>query len=82
MHTHPNNASRASGHVYFHKGVRGPVWRMKFRLDGKQFNRTLGPAWTAKKGRPPAGHYTKRTAQQALNAILADARTWASARGG
>lgn len=33
----------------------------------------LGPAW-AGHGRPPAGHYTERTAEDALQQILADAR--------
>jgi integrase len=33
----------------------------------------LGPAWT-ERSRPPAGYYTRKTAQDALDELLADAR--------
>jgi integrase len=47
---------------------------MKYRLtDGRQVMKLLGPAWT-ERSRPPAGYYTKRTAEEELNALLADAR--------
>src|SRR3954464_15804400 len=63
-----------SGHVYRFEGKRRPVWRAKYRLpDGRQVNRTIGPAWTAR-GRPPAGYFTKRTAQAWLRDVLAQAR--------
>lgn len=52
-----------SGHVSRYDGKRRSVWRVKYRLpDGRQVKKTLGPAWTAR-GRPPAGYFTKRTAE-------------------
>src|SRR3954464_1104662 len=63
-----------SGHVYRVEGKRRPVWRAKYRLpDGRQVNRTIGPAWT-ERGRPPAGYYTKRTAEAWLRDVLVQAR--------
>jgi integrase len=63
-----------SGHVFRVDGARGPVWRAKYRLpDGRQVQKKLGPAWTGR-GRPAAGYYTKRTAEQWLDQILASAR--------
>ncbi len=60
-----------SGHVYRFEGKRRPVWRAKYRLpDGRQVKKTLGPAWTAR-GRPPAGYFTRRTAEAWLRATLA-----------
>lgn len=57
--------SRVTGHVY--------------RLaDGKQVQRKLGPAHTGR-GRPADGHFTDRTAREALDAILTDARRGALA---
>lgn len=63
-----------SGHVYRFEGKRRPVWRAKYRLpDGRQVNRTIGPAWS-ERGRPPAGYYTKRTAEAWLRDVLGRAR--------
>jgi integrase len=63
-----------SGHVYRIEGKRRPVWRAKYRLpDGRQVKRTIGPAWT-ERGRPPAGYFTKRTADAWLRDVLAQAR--------
>jgi integrase len=62
-----------SGHVYRFEGKRRPTWRAKYRLpDGRQAHKTLGPAWTAR-GRPPAGYFTKRTAEAWLRNTLAEA---------
>ena len=67
-------AARPSGHVYRHDGRRGPVWRALYRLpDGRRVHRTLGPAWTGR-GRPPAGYFTKRLAEDWLREILDQAR--------
>jgi integrase len=66
--------SHISGHVSLVKRKRGDAWHVKYRLaDGKQVKKKLGPAWTTA-GRPPAGYFTKRTAQEALQEILTDAR--------
>lgn len=49
--------SSVSGHVFRYEGKRRPVWRAKYRLpDGRQVQKTIGPAWTAR-GRPPAGYF-------------------------
>ncbi len=68
-------AARApSGHVFRVERARGPAWYAKYRLpDGRQVQRRLGPAWTAR-GRPAAGYFTKRTAEDALRRILDEAR--------
>ncbi|HEX6697975.1 MAG TPA: site-specific integrase, partial [Solirubrobacteraceae bacterium] len=56
------------------EGRRRPVWRAKYCLpDGRQVQRTIGPAWTAR-GRPPRGFYTRRTAEAWLRDILEQAR--------
>jgi Phage integrase, N-terminal SAM-like domain len=41
--------------------------------DRRQIKKRLGPAWT-NRGRPPVGYFTKRTAEAALDEILAAAR--------
>src|SRR4051794_41432223 len=71
-----------SGHVSRYDGTRRSVWRAKYRLpDGRQVKKTLGPAWTSR-GRPPAGYYTKRTAEAWLRRTLAEAAAGTIARGG
>ena len=64
-----------SGYVFRVEGKRRPVWRAKYRLpDGRQVQRTNGPAWTAR-GRPAADYFTKRTAEAWLSSVLSAART-------
>ena len=47
---------------------------MKYRLpDGRQVQKKLGPAWT-ERGRPPAGYFTKRLAEDSLRSVLDEAR--------
>jgi integrase len=66
--------AHVSGHVVLRQGSRGAVYYLKYRLpDGRQIKRRLGKAWT-QRGRAPAGYYTARTADEALQTILADAR--------
>jgi integrase len=63
-----------SGHVFRADRKRGPVWYAKYRLpDGRQVQRRIGPAWTGR-GRPLAGSYTKRMAEDWLRGILDQAR--------
>jgi integrase len=63
-----------SGHVFLVQRVRGAVWYAKYRLpDGRQVQKKIGPAW-ADRGRPSAGHYTKRTAEIWLQDVLAEVR--------
>jgi integrase len=66
--------ARVTGHASLRERKRGPVWYLKYRLvDGRQVQKLLGPAWTAR-SRPPAGYYTRKTADEALQELLADAR--------
>lgn len=63
-----------SGHVYRVKRKHGAVWYAKYRLpDGRQVQRKLGPAWS-ERGRPPAGYFTKRLAEDWLHDVLHQAR--------
>jgi hypothetical protein len=64
-----------SGHVFRVERERGPVWYAEYRLpDGRQILKRIGPAWTGR-GRPPAGYFTKRTAEDWLRGILDQTRT-------
>src|SRR3954464_11952060 len=63
-----------SGHVFRVERNRGPAWYAKYRLpDGRQVQKRIGSAWTAR-GRPAAGYYTKRTAEDWLRDVLDQAR--------
>jgi integrase len=54
--------------------ARGPAWYAKYRLpDGRQVQKKLGLAWTGR-GRPPAGYFTKRLAEDWLRDVLEQAR--------
>jgi hypothetical protein len=43
-------ARPASGNVYLLKGKRGAVWYMRYRLDGRESRKRIGPAWTGRAG--------------------------------
>src|SRR5215210_6349862 len=62
-------APRVSGTVYRRARKNGDQWYAKGRINGRQFKRRIGPVWT-QRGRPPTGYYTRRTAEDALQAIL------------
>jgi integrase len=63
-----------SGHVFRVERARGPVWYAKYRVpDGRQVQKKLGPAWTGR-GRPAAGYFTKRLAEDWLRSTLEEAR--------
>jgi integrase len=54
--------------------TRGAVWYAKYRLpDGRQVQKKIGPAWS-ERGRPPAGYYTKRLAEDWLRDVMDQAR--------
>ncbi len=72
MHDQPSHHRSATGHVYRVERKRGDQWYAKYRSHGQQVQRRLGPAWSGK-GRPPAGFFTKRTAEAELRRILGDA---------
>ena len=64
---------RVTGHVFLAKRKRGAKWYAKYRLpDGRQVQKMLGPAWS-ERGRPPEGHYTRKTAEAELRRLLTDA---------
>jgi integrase len=74
MRTQPTARRAASGNVYLKKGKKGATWHMRYRLpDGTESRKAIGPAAPGN-GRPPEGTFTKRTAQQHLQAFLTDAR--------
>ncbi len=63
-----------SGHVFRVERKAGAVWYAKYRLpDGRQVQRKIGPAWS-ERGRPPAGYFTKRLAEDWLRSLLDEAR--------
>lgn len=58
-----------SGNVYLDP-PECSVWFMRYRLpNGKESRRKIGPNW-AKRGRPPEGFYTERTAEKVLSDLL------------
>jgi integrase len=64
-----------SGQVAIIKRKRGPVWYARYRLpSGRQVQKLLGPVWTGS-GRPPAGYFTKRTAEDWLRKTLIEGQT-------
>src|SRR4051794_39134613 len=66
------NDRAVTGHVHLRRGKRGNVFYLRCRLpSGEQVQRRLGPEWT-ERGRPPAGHYTRRMADAALRETLVD----------
>jgi integrase len=63
-----------TGHVFRVERARGPVWYAKYRLpDGRQVQKKIGPAWMGR-GRPAAGTFTRRTAEDWLREVLDQAR--------
>ena len=68
-------AAAATGYVYLRRSKRGPdKWYAKYRIGDRQMKKCLGPAASAKGGRPVAGTLTRRQAEAELDAILTDAR--------
>src|ERR1700730_14954433 len=62
-----------SGHVFRRERKSGDRWMAKWRGGGGPHQRVLGKVWSGR-GKPAAGHMTKRGAQHALDEILTDAR--------
>ena len=74
MPSENGSVARTSGHVKLRKGKRGSVWYLRYRrADGSHGRQRLGPNWTGR-GRPPAGYYTRRLADDALQELLTDLR--------
>ena len=71
---HHAPAQPPTGHVFRVERARGPIWYAKYRLpDGRQVQKKIGPAWS-ERGRPPAGYFTKRLAEDWLRDLLDQAR--------
>lgn len=63
-----------SGHVKLRERVHGDQWYLKYRTpSGRQLERKLGPAWK-ERSRPPAGYFTRKTAEIALAELLGELR--------
>lgn len=68
------SGGRVTGHVAQRQRKRGAVYYLRYRFeDGRQVQKLLGPAWT-ERSRPPAGYYTRKTAEQELQSVLVKAR--------
>jgi integrase len=68
-------AKRVTGHLKLIERKGGRVWYLKTRVPGRtpeQTTERLGAFWNG--GRPPAGHYTRRMAEDALSDYLAAER--------
>ncbi len=79
---HLQTSRPISGHLRLREGKRSATWYAKYRgpvrlpdrsIAIKQTETRIGAAWTGT-GRPPAGTYTRRTAQAWLDAKLTDLR--------
>jgi hypothetical protein len=71
-----SQGSRVTGHVQERQLKRGPTFYLKTRVPGRVPEQTtvvLGPEHVGK-GRCPEGCYTRRMAEEALQAFLTDAR--------
>jgi integrase len=63
-----------TGHVFRVERKRGVSWYAKYRLPNwRQIQKKLGPA-RSERGRPPAGYFTKRLAENWLRETLHAAR--------
>jgi hypothetical protein len=70
-----DRVASGSGFVFRVERSSGPIWYAKYRLpgSGRQVKKKIGPAWTGR-GRPPAGFYSQRTANDWLDDVLDEAR--------
>jgi integrase len=73
MHPHARRRRAVTGHLVRYEGKRGSSWYARLQLpDGRRKNVVIGRVWRGK-GRPPAGHLTRRQADAALRALIVDA---------
>jgi integrase len=64
--------SRTTGHVKLIDRKSGQKFYAKYRANGEQTTRLIGPAWL-KRGRPPAGHFTRQMAEAELRCMMDEA---------
>src|SRR5918992_5784058 len=69
----------ATGHVKLIERKRGPQFYAKFRVNGHQTTRLIGPAWL-KRGRAPEGHFSRAMAEVELHRVMDEASTATNGR--
>jgi integrase len=67
------------GNLYLREGRRTSTWYIRWRDHNGEHRKALGPNWTGK-GKPPAGHFRRREAEQALQELLVKARAGQASR--
>jgi integrase len=72
MATRHRTDDRPSGHVKLIERKTGPKFYAKYRVNGKQTTRLIGPAWL-KRGRAPEGYYTPAMAEITLLQMMEEA---------
>jgi integrase len=71
--------SYVGGNVYLRKGRRTATWYVRWRDGNGEHRKVLGPNWT-EKGKPPAGYFREREAEQVLQELLVKARAGEASR--
>ena len=76
MSTRQPRTGRVSGHLKLIERKSGPIWYVKTRVPGRtpEQTTTFLAAAHVSGGKPPAGHLTRRQAQDALADILTEER--------
>src|SRR5918992_4876568 len=69
----------ATGHVKLIERKRGPQFYAKFRVNGHQTTRLIGPAWL-KRGRAPEGCFPRAMAEVELHRLMDEEATAKPAR--
>ena len=64
--------SPTTGHIKLIERQSGPKFYAKYRANGEQTTRLIGPAWL-KRGRAPEGHFTRPMAEVELHRMMAEA---------
>ena len=75
----PPGHNYVGGNVYLREGRRQSTWYVRWRDGNGEHRKALGPDWTGK-GKPPAGYFRRREAEQALQELLVKARAGEASR--
>jgi integrase len=71
--------SYVGGNVYLREGRLKSTWYVRWRDGNGEHRKVLGPHWS-QKGKPPAGYFRRREAEQALQETLVKARAGQASR--
>jgi integrase len=71
---------QATGHVKLIERKRGPQFYAKYRVNGQQTTKLIGPAWL-KRARPPEGSFTRAMAEVELYRLMDEASSQPSSNG-